>query len=262
MKVSFIGYGNMAKAITKSLSNHPNYQIHAAAPSLQIGMNTDGVSTHYDNLAVAKDADVIILAVKPKQVTAVLTQIKPAIPPQCILISLAAGITLPCLENYSPEKLAIVRSMPNVCVAVQQGATPLIANSLVTAHQKDIVTQLFQHSGIVAWITQEDDMDIFTALSGSGPAYVLLFLEAMMHAAERLGLSKELAQTFSRQTVSGAIALANLSPLELSELRQTVTSPGGTTAAAIEVLQQENFALVLSHAIEAACKRAKELGMG
>ena len=259
MKISLIGYGNIAQAMTKSLTNHLNYKLQAAAPSLQIGVNADNVYTHHDNLAIINGADVIIIAVKPRKVVDVLAQIKQAILPNCLLISLAAGLSLAWLEKHSVEKQAIVRAMPNTPIAVNKGATPLIANQFVSRDQKEFSTQLFQCMGMSTWVTNEDNMDIFTALSGSGPAYVFLFLEAMIHAAEKLGLEEDLARAFALQTISGAIELANASELNTNELCKNVTSSGGTTAAAIQVLKEEKFEQIVFKAMSAAFRRSKEL---
>ena len=260
LKISFIGYGNIAKAIAKSLSNSDRYQLRAASPSLQIGIDADGIATHHNNLAILSDADMIILAVKPTKMQEVLLQINQAIPKNCLVISVAAGLCLTWLEKHIPQYQPIVRSMPNIATAVKKGATPLIANQFVNRKQKDDVARLFEYSGMIAWLENESEMDIFTALSGSGPAYVFLFLEAMARAAEQLGLSKELAKAFTLQTIVGAADLARESQFEFNELRKKVTSPGGTTAAAIHVLQEQHIEQILFNAIEAAYSRAKELG--
>lgn len=260
MKISFIGYGNIAKALAENLSSNSAYQLQASAPSLPVGINAVGVVTNHNNLAVLEQADVVILAVKPAIMADVLAQIKHAIPANCVLVSLAAGLSLAWLEKHCRPEQAIVRAMPNVASAVGQGSTPLIANTAVTRQQQIVVTEFFQCSGIITWLTHEAQMDIFTALSGSGPAYVFLFLEAMADAAEQLGLSAESAKTFALQTVSGAASVACESGLEFKTLREKVTSPNGTTAAAIQVLQEQGFESLLFRAMEAAMKRAQQLG--
>ncbi|MFZ4076710.1 MAG: pyrroline-5-carboxylate reductase [Legionellaceae bacterium] len=261
MNISFIGYGHIAQAMTRSLARDSNYKLYAAAPSLQIGVHADHVHTHHDNLAILKGADVIILAVKPLQVAEVLAQIKQAIPPHALLISLAAGLSLSWLEKHSVEQQAIVRAMPNTPIAVNKGATALMANAYVSEEQKAVSTQLFQSMGISTWVTDEDNMDTFTALSGSGPAYVFLFLEAMIHTAEALGLDKALARTFALQTVRGAVELAQASELSVTELREHVTSSKGTTAAAIQVLKEEQFEKIVFKAMRAAFRRSKALAI-
>jgi pyrroline-5-carboxylate reductase len=150
--------------------------------------------------------------------------------------------------------------MPNIPIAVDQGATPLIANAYVTSKQKRLVTQLFQASGLITWIANENDIDSFTALSGSGPAYVFLFMEAMIKAAQKLGLSKEIARAFTLQTVIGAANLAKNSTIDVSVLRKKVTSPSGTTAAALDILQQQGFDELIFQAMKAACERSQQLG--
>jgi pyrroline-5-carboxylate reductase len=260
MKICFIGFGNMAKAIAQGLQNSDqNYQISAASPSLPKGQTAEGITTDYDNLAVIDNADLIILAVKPIEAAKVLTQIKGELPKNCLLLSVAAGLSLSWLEKHCRKGQAIVRSMPNTPIAVGKGATPLIANQFVSAQQKRWAEHLFQCCGIIAWTTEENDMDPFTALSGSGPAYVFLFLESLISAAKKLGLSEEIAKTFALQTLAGALSLASTSELEISELRKKVTSPAGTTAAAIDILQQEGFEKLILKAMEAAFKRAKQL---
>jgi len=261
MKISFIGYGNIAQAMAKGLANHLNYELRAAAPSLPIGVNTDNVSTHYDNLAILNDTDVIIIAVKPSKVAEVLAQIKPAIPPHCLLISLATAYTLSWLEKHSGANQAIIRAMPNTPIAIKKGATPLIANQFVSRDQKEFTTQLFQCLGMITWIKNENQMDIFTALSGSGPAYVFLFLEAMMYAAEELGLEADIAKAFAIQTMSGAVELASTSEHHVNELRKKVTSAGGTTSAAIKVFEEEKLMQIVSKSMNAAIMRAKELSV-
>lgn len=260
MKISFIGFGNMAKAIAHTLCTNSNYQLFAASPSLAKGINEDGIHTEHDNLAVIHGVDIIFLAVKPAKMETVLTQIRPHLSPKCLLVSIAAGLSLSWLAKHGPTKQAIVRSMPNIPIAVGQGATPLIANDYVTREQKHLIEQLFQASGLITWVSKESDIDSFTALSGSGPAYVFLFMEAMINAAKKLGLNEEIARTFTLQTVLGATNLAKNNALELSALRKKVTSPSGTTAAALDILQQQGFDELIFQAMKAACERAQQLG--
>jgi pyrroline-5-carboxylate reductase len=260
LKISFIGYGNIAKAIAKSLTCSSHYQLRAAAPSLQIGRDADGIATHYNNQAILNDADIIILAVKPSKMQEVLLEIIQSIPRHCVIISVAAGLDLSWLEKRLPEAQPIVRAMPNIAIAVKEGATPLVANQFVSKKQKDSVTSLFECSGMIAWLDTEDQMDIFTALSGSGPAYIFLFLEIIANSAEKLGLPKDMAKKFTLQTFIGASVLAKESQIEFRSLREKVTSSGGTTAAAIQVFQEQDIDQVIYKAMEAAYRRAIELG--
>ncbi len=259
LKICFIGYGNMAKAIAKSLADTPNYELRAASPSLQIGIDENGVATHFSNLAILHEADVVILGVKPKQMKEVLLQIQQSIPKHCAIISLAAGTCLTWLANYLPHNQPLVRAMPNLATEVKAGATVLIANQFLTQRQKDTITQVFERSGIVAWLEHEKEINLFTALSGSGPAYFFLFLEEMVNAGEKLGLTKELAKNFTYQTMVGAATLAGKNQLNYSALRKRVASPKGTTEAAIHIFQTQKLDQIIFNAMEAAYLRAEEL---
>jgi pyrroline-5-carboxylate reductase len=260
MKISFIGYGNLAKAIAKSLQQEKNHQLFAASPSLKAEMNADGVTTNPDNKAIISKANLIILAVKPSQAKDVLKEIALDFPSDSLLVSVVAGVPLSFLAEYCRIDQAIVRTMPNIAIAVGKGAIPLIANARVTEEHKQWAENLFQHAGLTHWTDQEEEMNAFTALSGSGLAYVFLFMEAMVAAAQKLGLSKEVATQFSLQTLDGALTLAKTTPVEIAQLRAQVTSPAGTTAAALYVFKEHNFEKLISEAMEAAHKRAEELG--
>lgn len=259
MRVSIIGYGNMAKAIVHGLITL-NLKIRVASPSLTIGVNQQGIVTHDDNLAILHDASLLILAVKPMQMDTVFNQIKALIPDDCLLISIAAGVSIAWFAERTDRKLAIIRAMPNIAAAMQKSATPLFANQFVTPTQKINAEQIFAHLGLTTWVAEESLLNTFTALSGSGPAYVLFFMEAMILAAKQLGLSEDIAQSFTLQTVQGTLSLASNSGLSLGELRKTVTSPAGTTAAAIEVFTQQKLEHLVFTAMSAAQTRAEELG--
>jgi len=256
MNISIIGFGNMAKAMAKNLLGNKSIQLRVAAPSLSIGVNTDGIETHSDNLAIIPDADVIILAVKPVIMRQVLEQIRPALPTDCLIISVASGLKLEWFDLSRP----IVRAMPNIAASMGQSATPLIANEFVTDTQKKLAEQLFSAMGITTWVTEESQMDAFTALSGSGPAYAFLFIEAMVNSAVALGLSKDIATSFALQTLQGALSLATSCDRSVVELREAVTSPAGTTAAAINVFMDGGFNELIHDAMQAAFERAKQLG--
>lgn len=259
MKIAFIGFGNLAKAIATPLQNNLNYQLWAAAPSLPVAYVQQGVSTHPDNLAILEHANIIILAVKPAQMRQVLTQISPAIPRHALVVSVAAGITLSWLKKHCPKQQAIVRCMPNIAVAIGQGATPLIANPQVSSEQKQQIETLFTQMGIVTWTNDEMDLDRLTALSGSGPAYVFLFMEALIHGAQALGLEYAIARTFALQTVQGALGLANQQVIAIELLREQVTSKKGTTAAALAVLEKAGFEHLIQEAMQAAFNKAQSV---
>ena len=260
MKISFIGYGNIAKAIATGLLNKNVDEIQAAAPSLSQGEDGD-VRTFSDNVAVIENADVLILAVKPLMMKNVLTEIntRAKLPAHCLIISVASGLNLAWFEKYLPN-MAIVRAMPNIALAVGKGATPMIANGFVTEVQKKRAEHVFANPGLVTWINNEKEINAFTALSGSGPAYIFLFMEAMIKAAIAFGIAEDIATAFVLQTFNGATALANNSSLSCAQLRKTVTSTGGTTAAAIEVFERYNFEVIVGEAMKAAYERAQQLG--
>ncbi|MDI1352585.1 MAG: pyrroline-5-carboxylate reductase [bacterium] len=259
MRISFIGFGNMAKSIARGLIHEKVHHLSASAPSLTPGINKDRIQTHFNNIEIIKTAEVIILAVKPAQMSAVLAEIKPFIPSNCLIISVAAGLNLAWFATHCSENQAIIRTMPNTPSSIGFGATPMVANGHTTPQQKKIAECIFSTIGLTTWTSNEHDMDGFTALSGSGPAYVYLFLEALVQAAVSLGLNEMIAKEFTLQTVHGALNLAKTSDLSFTELRTQVTSPAGTTAAAIKVLSPKLEALVLA-AMTAARNRSYELG--
>lgn len=258
IKLTFIGYGNMAAAIAHGL-NPKAYQITLASPSLQRGTHASGAFAEPDNAKAVVAADIVILAVKPSKMQEVLAQIKASLSPQTLLISVAAGRKLDWLLSQCPARQPIVRAMPNIALSQGMGATPLIANAYVSSEQKKAAQAIFEANGIISWVSDEAVINTFTALSGSGPAYVFLFMEAMIAAAKRLGLDEDIARLFTLQTLAGAHALANNSLISLEALRQQVTSPGGTTEAALKVLVDEGFEKIINDAMIAAVERARVL---
>lgn len=259
MKISIIGFGNMAKAIAQGLLKNPSYQLFAASPSLPIGINSQGIHTHFDNSSILPDSDILFLGVKPSMMPQVLTQISNTIPRTCVVISIAAGLKLDWFYKQLNPRTPFVRAMPNIAAAIGQSATPLIANEFVTHEQKSIVETLFSSVGITNWIKEESEIDAYTALSGSGPAYVFLFMESLINGATSLGLSKDIATSFALQTVLGAVNMAKSTATDLSDLRAQVTSPAGTTAAAIAVLQNQQIDQIIQTAMNAAYERSQQL---
>lgn len=257
MNIGFIGFGSMAKAIAKGLKN--KYELFASAPSLTKGINQEGIHTFFDNNELIKQADLIILAVKPAQMDKVIQEINSELSNSCLLISIAAGLNLEWFKHRFSKPQALIRAMPNTPASIGLAATPLLANSLVDLNQKQIAETLFATIGITQWINEEKEMDIYTALSGSGPAYVFSFIESLIKGAITLGLETETARQFALQTCKGALKLAETSHLDISNLKNQVISPGGTTAAALNKLEPKLEQLVYS-ALEAAQKRAGELG--
>lgn len=203
---------------------------------------------------------VIVLAIKPQVLDAALPRIVRHVGADTLVISILAGKTLQALEAGLPAGTAIVRSMPNTPAAIGRGATVAVANATVTAGQQAMAHTLLAASGMVEWIDDEALMDAVTAVSGSGPAYVFLLVESLARAGVAAGLPADLAMTLARLTVTGAGELLNQSDLAAETLRQNVTSPGGTTAAALAVLMApDGLDPLMRDAVEAAAERSRQL---
>jgi pyrroline-5-carboxylate reductase len=216
-------------------------------------------ATHVTSVPADLTAGVLFLAVKPQVMDAVLPLVRSAVGAATVAVSVAAGKTLGFLERHLGEA-AMVRAMPNTPAMVGRGVTGAFANARVTQTQHDQVDALLRVSGPVEWVPDEADIDAVTALSGSGPAYVFYLVECMAEAGRKLGLQADLAMRLARETVAGAGELLHQSPDDASRLRQNVTSPGGTTAAALSVLMADDAMQPLfDKALAAARKRAEEL---
>lgn len=205
---------------------------------------------------------VVIVAVKPQMMKAVLPSLSPFAQSNPVFVSVAAGISTAGFEHAFGASAAIVRAMPNTPAQVGRGITIGYANGLVSAEQKEAVADLLSVTGAFGWVDSEDLIDAVTAVSGSGPAYVFYMVEALAEAGVKVGLAPDMAMTLARATVEGAGELLHQSDLDASQLRKNVTSPGGTTAAALEVLMAKGKGLeaLMCEAAEAAKKRAEELG--
>lgn len=206
------------------------------------------------------DAQAIVVAVKPQMAPDAVPPLGLYVGKKTLVVSIMAGRTMAFLEKALPPGTAIVRAMPNTPAAVGRGISVAVANKLVTGKQRKLATDLLSAVGKVEWVHDEDLIDAVTATSGSGPAYVFLLVEAMAKAGAAAGLPQDLAYRLARETVAGAGELLNQSSLDAATLRQNVTSPGGTTAAALNVLMAPGgFDKLLTEAIAAATKRSKEL---
>ena len=215
------------------------------------------------NIAEAADRPykVIVLAVKPQSMAEALADVPALASPGTTIVSIAAGVRLATLERAFPEGQAIVRAMPNTPAQVGMSMTVAVANAHVTGAERNVVHVLLSAIGKLAWIDDEALIDAVTAVSGSGPAYVFLLAECLADAAREAGLPHDLAEILARQTVAGSGALLAESPLPPKTLRENVTSPGGTTAAAISVLMdKDGLKALLVRAVAAAKKRSIELG--
>jgi pyrroline-5-carboxylate reductase len=207
----------------------------------------------------AGDVAALVIAVKPQVADEALPALVPFVGGTTVVVSIMAGRTLRFLADGLPGA-ALVRAMPNTPAAIGRGITVAVANPRVAPEQRALVDALLSAVGVVEWITDEALMDAVTALSGSGPAYVFLLAEAMAHAGTAAGLPAALAATLARATVAGAGELLHRSPLDAATLRQNVTSPGGTTAAALDVLMAEDgLQRLMTQAVAAATKRSRDL---
>jgi len=205
-------------------------------------------------------ADAIVIAVKPQVAPEVLPGLTLLIGPVTVVVSIMAGRSLAFLQSMLPPATSIVRAMPNTPAAIGRGMTVAIANAHVTSQQKSVADRLLTATGAVEWVADETLMDAVTALSGSGPAYVFLLAEALTHAGVAVGLPKELAERLARATIAGSGELLNRASDDAATLRRNVTSPGGTTAAALEVLMsKDGLEALMEKAIAAATRRSREL---
>jgi len=262
--IAFIGAGNMANSLIRGLlaKGIPADRIHASDPDtdkLERLQSECGIRIG-DNASVAATADVILLAVKPQVMAAVCTQLRDFIQkPDCLIISIAAGIPISSLSGWLGSEQAIVRCMPNTPALVSEGATGLYANVNCQPAQRMLAGEIMAAVGIVCWLQAEQDIDTVTALSGSGPAYYFLMMEAMEQAAINMGLDTTVARQLSIQTALGAGRLAATSDVAPDELRRRVTSPGGTTEQALLSFSRDGFAEMVETAMRAAQQRAAEL---
>ena len=220
-----------------------------------------GIQVTTDNKKAAQDADVLVLAVKPQVMRDVCETMGDAVQPDSTLIvSIAAGIRAVDIDRWLGSNHAIVRCMPNTPALVQQGASGLYANARVSDAQAKTAETILTAVSRVVWVDSEDNIDAVTAVSGSGPAYFFLVIEAMQNAAQKLGLSAEQANALVLETAFGAATMARESEHNAATLRANVTSKGGTTAAAIDVFEKNALPDLFAEAMQAAAERSAELG--
>lgn len=264
-KLAFIGGGNMARSLIGGLiaNGMSADNIHVAdkqPDTLNSLTSRYPVQTFTDNRQAIEGADVIIVAVKPQQLQDVVKQLNPYWQEQQLLISIAAGIRIDDISRWlGKSNASIVRAMPNTPALVEAGATALFANQYVTHQQHELAESILRACGLAIWLQDEKHMDAVTALSGSGPAYFFLVMEAMEKAAIELGLPEETARLLCLETAFGAAKMALESGESASTLRKQVTSPGGTTERAIHELEDGGLPGLFENALVAAALRAREL---
>jgi pyrroline-5-carboxylate reductase len=266
--LTFIGSGNMARSLIMGLINDETpLAIRVSDPDEKqldaVKLNWSDIHVTTDNAVAVKDADVVVLAVKPQIIQKVCEQLQDSIQKtRPLVISIAAGVREASLNQWLGGNLPVVRCMPNTPALVQAGATGLFANTAVSEEQSSLAESILRSVGITLWFDDENDLDVVTAVSGSGPAYFFLVMESMQNAAEKLGLNAEDARLLVLQTAFGASRLALESSDSAAELRQKVTSKGGTTQAALEVLNQGGLPELFEKALTAAVQRSEELSQG
>lgn len=266
-KIAVIGGGKMGSIIAqalikKKLCEQKNLVVTDidAARRADIASLT-GVNVSDNNIKATKDAAIIILAVKPQNMREALAEISPSIDDNKIIISIAAGITTALIESLLPKGARVLRVMPNTPALAGEGATAVTKGSLATDADLKLTRAVFDAVGISVAV-DEKLMDAVTGLSGSGPAYFFLIIEALIEAGKKVGLSHDLAAKLSMQTMLGAARLCLQGDKKPSELREMVTSPGGTTAAGLKALREGKIRETIIAAVEAATARSKELASG
>jgi pyrroline-5-carboxylate reductase len=263
-QIVLLGFGNMGQALVRGwlADGRPASGIEVVDPvgSARAVAATLGVAAHENAAAAAARAAVVVLAVKPNQLARVLSQCAPAVARGAVFLSIAAGKTIAEIGAGLSADSAIVRAMPNTPAAIRKGMTALVANTAVSAAQRALCGELMAAVGSVAWLDDERHMDAVTAISGSGPAYVFLLIECFERAAIELGLDAALAKQLAVATVAGAGEYAAMAGETAAELRRRVTSPNGTTQAALTVLMAEaGLGELLVRATRAAAQRSREL---
>ncbi|MEY3190539.1 MAG: Pyrroline-5-carboxylate reductase [Pseudomonadota bacterium] len=264
-KIGFIGGGNMASSLISGLiaSGHSPQDLWVSdinQDALKVLAKNLNVNTSTNNDDIINAVDVVVLAVKPQILSTVAKNATASIQQkQPLVVSIAAGISQQSLSQWLGNNIAIVRCMPNTPALVLTGATALHANAQVTAEQHDLAENIMRSVGIALWVNDESELDVVTAVSGSGPAYYFLLMEAMEKAAIEMGMNEVTARLLVQQTALGAAKIALESSESPEQLRKRVTSPGGTTQQALETFEEGGFTALVSKALHAARDRSIEM---
>jgi pyrroline-5-carboxylate reductase len=263
-QIGFIGGGNMAQAIIAGLlkSGRSSSDIFVSDPNPECrkALSAMGVTSFQDSSPVMAQADLVVLAVKPQIMDTVLAGLADSVKETQIIISIAAGFTIRSIRRQlNDAKNPVVRVMPNTPALIGEGMSALASDSELDSNIKDAVQKIFDACGQALWVPNEEAIDAVTAVSGSGPAYFFLMIENLINTGIRLGLSPDVARALVIQTAKGAAGMVELSDVGPDVLRQRVTSPGGTTEAALNVFNEGDFADLVDRALIAARDRAGEL---
>lgn len=263
--IAFIGGGNMTRSIVGGLlaDGVPARRLRISEPdeARRAALQRDfGVAVSADNATAARGAGVVLLAVKPQVLQAVARDLAPLLATaEALVVSIAAGVRSVDLSRWLGDATPVIRAMPNTPALLGCGATVLCAGPGATTPHRELAESILRAVGSVSWITDEQQMDTVTALSGSGPAYFFLLTEAMADAAAAAGLDAELARLLAVETALGAARMAIESGEDISDLRRRVTSPGGTTEAALGALERGGFRELVGTALTQAAARSREL---
>lgn len=264
--IGFIGAGNMSETLISGLirskQSHPDRLMCSDIRKSRLDELADqyGIQTTPNNHAVTKASDIIIYAVKPQIMGDVLKETADSLDMSKLVISIAAGVPIAAITKGFQKELRLIRAMPNVCVAVKEGATAIATGDHAKAEDVDVALAVFQSIGRCIVLKGDQLLDAVTGLSGSGPAYIFLILDALADAGVKMGLSREDAQLLASQTVLGAAKMLLETDLTPGQLKDMVTSPGGTTIAGLHALEKGGLRATLINGVEAATLRSKELG--
>ena len=263
--ITFIGGGNMTRSLVSGLIAHQYAPqkicvTNRRAEKLAFFQDQLGVQTTQDNAQGARQAEVLVLSVEPLQLKTVCEELKGIVAEKKpLIISVINGATIALMQKMLGDTTAIVRTMPNTPASVRAGATGMVANTHTSVVQKNTAEGIMRAVGLALWLEDEDQMNLVTAVSGCGPAYLFLVMEAIQSAGEAMGLPAETARLLTLETVLGAARMALETEESVVQLRQFITAPGGSTERAIEALEAGNLRALIADAMTAAKDRAQEL---
>jgi pyrroline-5-carboxylate reductase len=266
LRLGVIGSGNMAEALIKGLLGAGVFQVPEVTASdvrasrLEELKRTFGIRTTQDNREVARASDVILLSVKPQIMAAVLGELAGSLAPEALVVSIAAGVPIAAMERALGQKARVIRVMPNTPALVGAGASALCAGRFAGERDVEVARSMLESVGTCVVLDDESLLDAVTGLSGSGPAYMFLIIEALADAGVKVGLPRYHAQALAAQTVLGSAKLLLDTGEHPGQLKDMVTSPGGTAIAGLAALEQGGLRTTLINAVEAATRRARELG--
>jgi pyrroline-5-carboxylate reductase len=264
--ITFIGGGVMCEAmvnsLTKGLGVAPDLITIAepVAERRELMAKRYGIRLMASNVEAAQNAAVLVLSIKPQMMGAVLNELRGAVPASTLVISIAAGVPIRAIAGVFGERHPIVRVMPNTPAQIGQGISAWTSTPAVSETQRDQARQILSSMGEEIYMDDDHYLDMATALSGTGPAYVFLFMESMIDAGVHLGFSRAVSERLVMQTMKGSVEYAMQSKRHVAELRNQVTSPGGTTAAALYFMEKGGLRTIISRAIWAAYERCVQLG--